>query len=104
MPFGSGSRATCGSVICVHCGHFGDERCRTQLSAPDRWGAHIGSGRRRLISLNRVPLVTVMLPPAVDVAARRAVPLLQDNAGTETSYGDPLHAVLVDKDGCGAQG
>ena len=28
---------------------------------------------------------------------------MQGNAGTETSYPDPLDAALVDKDGCGAQ-
>jgi 1-(5-phosphoribosyl)-5-[(5-phosphoribosylamino)methylideneamino] imidazole-4-carboxamide isomerase/N-(5'phosphoribosyl)anthranilate isomerase len=37
---------------------------------------------------------TLTLLPAVDVAAGQAVRLVQGEAGTETSYGDPLQAAL----------
>ncbi len=37
----------------------------------------------------------LVLLPAVDVAAGRAVRLVQGKAGTETSYGDPLDAALA---------
>jgi len=98
-----GSRARFGSVICVHCSTVATSGAALSRLAPDRWGARLGSGRLRLISLNRLPLVTLTLLPAVDVAHRRAVRLVQGNADTETSYRDPLDAALVDKDGCGAQ-
>jgi phosphoribosylanthranilate isomerase len=39
--------------------------------------------------------VTFRLLPAVDVAGGRAVRLVQGNAGTETTYGDPRHAALA---------
>jgi phosphoribosylanthranilate isomerase len=39
--------------------------------------------------------VTFTLLPAVDVAAGQAVRLVQGEAGTETSYGDPLEAALA---------
>ena len=38
--------------------------------------------------------MTLELLPAVDVAAGRAVRLVQGEAGSETSYGDPLEAAL----------
>jgi 1-(5-phosphoribosyl)-5-[(5-phosphoribosylamino)methylideneamino] imidazole-4-carboxamide isomerase/N-(5'phosphoribosyl)anthranilate isomerase len=38
--------------------------------------------------------MTLVLLPAVDVADGRAVRLVQGEAGTETSYGDPLSAAL----------
>lgn len=38
--------------------------------------------------------MTLQLLPAVDVAAGRAVRLVQGRAGTETSYGDPVDAAL----------
>jgi 1-(5-phosphoribosyl)-5-[(5-phosphoribosylamino)methylideneamino] imidazole-4-carboxamide isomerase/N-(5'phosphoribosyl)anthranilate isomerase len=38
--------------------------------------------------------MTLVLLPAVDVADGRAVRLVQGEAGTETSYGDPLAAAL----------
>ena len=49
-------------------------------------------------------MVTVTFLPAIDVAVRRAVRLVQGNAGSETGSGDPLDAALVGKDGCDAQG
>ncbi|HXV91974.1 MAG TPA: bifunctional 1-(5-phosphoribosyl)-5-((5-phosphoribosylamino)methylideneamino)imidazole-4-carboxamide isomerase/phosphoribosylanthranilate isomerase PriA [Pseudonocardia sp.] len=39
--------------------------------------------------------MTFTLLPAVDVAGGRAVRLVQGEAGTETSYGDPLEAALA---------
>jgi phosphoribosylanthranilate isomerase len=39
--------------------------------------------------------VTLEILPAVDVAAGRAVRLVQGEAGTETSYGDPVAAALA---------
>jgi phosphoribosyl isomerase A len=39
--------------------------------------------------------VTFYLLPAVDVAEGKAVRLVQGEAGTETSYGDPLEAALA---------
>ncbi len=39
--------------------------------------------------------VTLTLLPAVDVADGRAVRLVQGEAGSETSYGDPLEAALT---------
>jgi phosphoribosyl isomerase A len=39
--------------------------------------------------------VTLTLLPAVDVAAGRAVRLVQGAAGSETAYGDPLEAALA---------
>jgi len=39
--------------------------------------------------------VTLVLLPAVDVADGAAVRLVQGEAGTETSYGDPLEAALA---------
>jgi phosphoribosylanthranilate isomerase len=39
--------------------------------------------------------VTFTLLPAVDVAEGKAVRLVQGEAGTETSYGDPLQAALA---------
>src|SRR4030088_3181864 len=39
--------------------------------------------------------VTFTLLPAVDVADGQAVRLVQGEAGTETSYGDPLQAALA---------
>jgi 1-(5-phosphoribosyl)-5-[(5-phosphoribosylamino)methylideneamino] imidazole-4-carboxamide isomerase/N-(5'phosphoribosyl)anthranilate isomerase len=39
--------------------------------------------------------VTLVLLPAVDVADGAAVRLVQGEAGTETSYGDPLQAALA---------
>jgi phosphoribosyl isomerase A len=41
-----------------------------------------------------VPGQRLLLLPAVDVAAGQAVRLVQGEAGSETSYGDPLHAAL----------
>ncbi|HEU0102473.1 MAG TPA: HisA/HisF-related TIM barrel protein, partial [Mycobacteriales bacterium] len=38
--------------------------------------------------------MTLELLPAVDVADGRAVRLVQGEAGSETSYGDPLQAAL----------
>ena len=46
--------------------------------------------------------VTLELLPAVDVADGRAVRLVQGEAGSETSYGDPLEAALAWQEG-GAQ-
>jgi phosphoribosyl isomerase A len=43
--------------------------------------------------MTRTPSALILLP-AVDVAAGQAVRLLQGEAGTETSYGDPLEAAL----------
>ena len=43
--------------------------------------------------MTRTPGALILLP-AVDVAAGQAVRLLQGEAGTETSYGDPLQAAL----------
>ena len=39
--------------------------------------------------------MSLMLLPAVDVAAGQAVRLVQGEAGTETGYGDPLEAALA---------
>jgi phosphoribosyl isomerase A len=39
--------------------------------------------------------MTITLLPAVDVAGGQAVRLVQGEAGTETSYGDPLQAALA---------
>lgn len=39
--------------------------------------------------------MSLVLLPAVDVAAGRAVRLVQGEAGSETSYGDPLQAALA---------
>src|SRR5881296_722740 len=39
--------------------------------------------------------MTLELLPAVDVADGRAVRLVQGEAGSETSYGDPLEAALA---------
>jgi phosphoribosylanthranilate isomerase len=39
--------------------------------------------------------VTLQLLPAVDVAAGQAVRLVQGEAGSETSYGDPVEAALA---------
>ena len=41
------------------------------------------------------PAGTLVLLPAVDVAAGQAVRLVRGEAGTETSYGDPLAAALA---------
>jgi phosphoribosyl isomerase A len=43
----------------------------------------------------RLPLVTLELLPAVDVADGQAVRLVQGDAGSETRYGDPLEAALT---------
>jgi 1-(5-phosphoribosyl)-5-[(5-phosphoribosylamino)methylideneamino] imidazole-4-carboxamide isomerase/N-(5'phosphoribosyl)anthranilate isomerase len=42
-----------------------------------------------------VAVVPLTLLPAVDVAGGRAVRLVQGEAGSETSYGDPLEAALT---------
>jgi phosphoribosylanthranilate isomerase len=42
-----------------------------------------------------LPLVTFTLLPAVDVADGQAVRLVRGEAGTETSYGDPIDAALA---------
>lgn len=53
---------------------------------------------RRDESANRLPCLAVPRPlvllPAVDVSGGRAVRLVQGDAGSETSYGDPLAAAL----------
>src|ERR1700676_1921625 len=58
------------------------------MSASARCAAGGGRGRR-------VSRVTFTLLPAVDVAEGKAVRLVQGEAGTETSYGDPLDAALA---------
>src|SRR4051812_14389052 len=57
--------------------------CRRAPAAP----------RRGAPSLTTVP--KLQLPPAVDVADGRAVRLVQGEAGSETSYGDPLEAAMT---------
>ncbi len=47
------------------------------------------------MSESSVPDGTLVLLPAVDVAAGQAVRLVRGEAGTETSYGDPLAAALA---------
>src|SRR5215213_9858219 len=52
--------------------------------------------RRRTTSANSMPITLpkLQLLPAVDVADGQAVRLVQGEAGSETSYGDPLEAAL----------
>src|SRR4051794_19926378 len=51
-------------------------------------------GRRRPPQ-RLVAVPKLQLPPAVDVADGQAVRLVQGEAGSETSYGDPLEAALA---------
>src|SRR3984957_11249950 len=48
-----------------------------------------------VISADRGDAVTLTLLPAVDVADRQAVRLVQGAAGSETSYGDPVEAAVA---------
>src|SRR5512134_2379718 len=50
----------------------------------------IGPGAPRLVTVPKLQLL-----PAVDVADGQAVRLVQGEAGSETSYGDPLDAALA---------
>src|SRR3712207_4093452 len=64
---------------------------RNSMHPPCRAGAR----RRRPGLPYAVPVPKLQLLPAVDVADGLAVRLVQGEAGSETSYGDPLEAALA---------
>src|ERR687886_419343 len=66
---------------------------RRRTTSANSMALHVQSLSHPASTLSAVPILQLL--PAVDVADGQAVRLVQGEAGSETSYGDPLDAALA---------